>query len=180
MKRVIEKMGVVGFFFILFLLVYAGATNFDRIVLGSGNYGSDPNSTADITLQNDEYISNSSDGTISFGSAILSTSGALSSGTIISSGDISGVDLIADSAAGEIKLGVLSVGTASFTTTDTEDTVVISGSLASDLYFLGINDATPVANDELSYTAVAGSLFVHRPAGTTSGLAYSWLRIKSY
>lgn len=49
-----------------------GATNFDRIVLGEGNFGSDPNATADITLQNDEYISNSSDDTVSI-SGVLST-----------------------------------------------------------------------------------------------------------
>jgi len=52
-----------------------GATNFDRIVLGSGNYETDPNITADITLQNDEYITNGTDGTIDFGAANLLTTG---------------------------------------------------------------------------------------------------------
>jgi len=46
---------------------YYGATNFDRIVLGSGNFGTDPNTTADITLQNDEYISNATDGDVTIG-----------------------------------------------------------------------------------------------------------------
>ncbi|MFX0184090.1 MAG: hypothetical protein ACFE95_13490 [Candidatus Hodarchaeota archaeon] len=51
------------------------ASNFARIVLGTSNYGTDPNTTADITLQNDEYITNSTDGTIDFGAATLSTTG---------------------------------------------------------------------------------------------------------
>lgn len=54
---------------------YYGATNFDRIVLGEGNFGTDPNTTADITFQNDEYISNSTDGTLDIGSANLTTTG---------------------------------------------------------------------------------------------------------
>lgn len=56
---------------------YYGATNFDRLVLGSGNYGEDPNSTADITFQNDEYITNSVDGTLDIGSANLTTTGTV-------------------------------------------------------------------------------------------------------
>lgn len=60
------------------LLAWAsGATNFTRLVLGESNYGTDPAPTADIVLQNDEYISNSSDGTISFGAANLTTTGTI-------------------------------------------------------------------------------------------------------
>ena len=75
---------IIGIAFIVLALVgfsYYGATNFDRIVLGSGNFGEDPNTTADITGQNDEYISNYSNGTWDFGSATLSTSGTISSAT---------------------------------------------------------------------------------------------------
>lgn len=54
------------------------ATNLDRLVLGSANYGTDPNPTADITLQNDEYISNAVNGQIDFGAANLTTTGTLS------------------------------------------------------------------------------------------------------
>ena len=68
--------------FATFIVLYAGATNFDRIVLGEGNYGTDPNSTADITLQNDEFITNSTDGIVGFGAANLSTTGTFSSGAI--------------------------------------------------------------------------------------------------
>lgn len=68
---------ILGVFVVLSLGWFYGATNFDRIVLGSSNYETDPNSTADITLQNDEFISNASDGAISFGAANLSTTGTL-------------------------------------------------------------------------------------------------------
>lgn len=59
--------------------VQAAASHLDRLVLGSGNYGTDPNTTADITLQNDEYITNATNGTVGFGSADLLTTGSLSS-----------------------------------------------------------------------------------------------------
>ena len=45
-------------------MVQAAASHMDRLILGSGNYGTDPNSTADITLQNDEYIANTTDGEV--------------------------------------------------------------------------------------------------------------------
>jgi len=38
--------------------------NIDRVVTGSNNYGTDPNSTKDISLANDEYIDNSTDGRV--------------------------------------------------------------------------------------------------------------------
>uniref|UniRef100_A0A6H1ZG04 Uncharacterized protein n=1 Tax=viral metagenome TaxID=1070528 RepID=A0A6H1ZG04_9ZZZZ len=68
-------------------------------------------------------------------------------------------------------------GTNSFTTTATADTIVISGVSASSIFVVSINDATPVANDLLGWTATTDTLFVHRVAGTTSGLAYSYIRI---
>lgn len=85
-----KKGFIVGLLiFTVFVIVFAGATNFDRIVLGSGNYGTDPNTSADITLQNDEYIDNSTDGTIDFGSANLSSTGTLSGGNISFTGTLS-------------------------------------------------------------------------------------------
>ncbi len=47
----------IAWFILLAIFIMAmggGASNFDRLVLGTGNFGTDPNSTADITLQNDE------------------------------------------------------------------------------------------------------------------------------
>jgi len=67
----------------------SGATNFDHLVLGTGNYGTDPNPTADVTLQNDEYITNSVDGTIDFGAADLATSGTATF-TSIGAGTLTG------------------------------------------------------------------------------------------
>lgn len=48
---------------ILVGLAYAGATNYDRLVLGDANYGSDPHSanSYDIALENDEAIDNQTD-----------------------------------------------------------------------------------------------------------------------
>ena len=60
--------------------VYAAASHMDRIVLGSGNYGTDPNSTADLTFQNDEYVTNVTDGTLDFGAANMVTTGTFSLG----------------------------------------------------------------------------------------------------
>lgn len=71
----------------------SGATNFTRIVLGSSNYASDPAPTADIVLQNDEYISNSSDGTINFGAANLTTTGNVSGATLVHSSNAGLVSL---------------------------------------------------------------------------------------
>lgn len=72
---------LLGFFLALFaVMLMAGATNFDRLVLGSDNYGADPNTSADIVFQNDEYVDNSTDGTLDFGAAILTTTGQISGG----------------------------------------------------------------------------------------------------
>jgi hypothetical protein len=65
-----------GFLLFAFaIILLAAATNLDRLVLGSGNYGTDPNTTADITFQNDEYISNYVDGVLDAGSANLTSDG---------------------------------------------------------------------------------------------------------
>lgn len=66
--------------------IMAAATNFDRLVLGSANYGEDPSTTSDIVLQNDETITNYTDGTIGFGSATVSTTGDVTAGTSLTLG----------------------------------------------------------------------------------------------
>lgn len=143
--------------FILIALVILGFrysnTNFDRLVLGSGNYGTDPNPTADITLQNDEYISNSSNGTISLGAANLTTSGYLDLGTSVA-------------------------GTNAFTTTAEHDTVVISGVTATDIFVVSGKSATLDQQDVLQWTCTTDTLFVHRLAAGQSGLNYSYIRVK--
>lgn len=64
---VIASLSLVGFY----TGVLPGATNFDRLVLGEDNFGEDPNTTADITGQNDEYLSNYTNGEWNIGSAAL-------------------------------------------------------------------------------------------------------------
>lgn len=59
---------------------WAAVTHYDRLVLGTGNFGTDPNTTADITMQYDEYITNATDGTLGFGAADLVTTGAFTLG----------------------------------------------------------------------------------------------------
>lgn len=111
------------FAILLFVFVTVGfavlaPTNFDRLVLGSGNYGSDPNPTADITFQNDEYISNSTDGTISFGAANLNSTGTstfTTLGATTVSGSVSATDsttslILKDSAGKKWKLRVNTQG----------------------------------------------------------------------
>jgi hypothetical protein len=62
----------------LFLIfsVGNGQSNLSRVVLGTGNFGTDPYPTADIVGQNDEYISNYADGTWDFGTADIAIAGA--------------------------------------------------------------------------------------------------------
>ena len=71
--------------------------------------------------------------------------------------------------------------TNAFTTTATADTVVFNTAAdvdANSIFVVSIKDATPVANDLLSWTVTDDSLFIHRPAGTTSALAYSYIRVQ--
>ncbi len=82
MKRLLPLLAILVFTVWFIGATGAGASNFDRLVLGSGNYGTDPNTTADITGQNDEYISNYVNGQWDFGAANLTTTGTITSGTI--------------------------------------------------------------------------------------------------
>lgn len=143
----------------IFGFSYYGATNFDRIVLGSANYSEDPNTTADITLQNDEYISNATDGTISFGSANVLTTGSIT--------------------------GSLAGDTNSFQKTpDTNrekfyDTTTISGVTTSSVFTVSIKKAgLPVAGNLLAWHVISGKLVVSRADTTTTGQTYSYLQVK--
>lgn len=81
---------------------------------------------------------------------------------------------------GHIHAGDAMRGTDTFTTSATSDTIVftaVSGVTTSSVFVVAIKDVTPVANDLLSWTVNTDTLFVHRPAGTTSGLGYSYIRI---
>lgn len=73
----------------------------------------------------------------------------------------------------------ISVGTGAFTTTDAEDTVVVSGISASDIFIVsGKYKAGVDQQDVLQWRAVTDTLFVTRLASGESAGTYSWLRIK--
>jgi len=139
-------------------------TNYDRIVLGEGNYGTDPNPTADITGQNDEYISNSTNGAWDFGSASLTTTGAL--------------DLSATSSKRD-----------SFTTTAVKDTFVLTGLVVTDRIHIQqvttLASATPDTGSQPYYafflntdSGVVGR--IAKPGGSTlkSAAIYDVTRFK--
>ena len=69
-------------------------------------------------------------------------------------------------------------GTASFTTTDHQDTVVVKGATTGSIFVVAVADTAIVAGDELGYIAGTDTLFVGRVDGTTSGLTYSWWHVK--
>jgi len=69
-------------------------------------------------------------------------------------------------------------GIGTFTGTAEHDTVLISGALATDLYFLTGRGSTVDQQDVLQAEAKADTLIVHRLASGQSGLTYNWLRVK--
>ena len=83
-KLMLISLGLLQIVLLLsaFTFVVTTPTNVDRLVIGINNRGADPNPTKDITLQKGEVIDNSTDGTIDFGAANLSTTGTLSSGDV--------------------------------------------------------------------------------------------------
>lgn len=77
-----------------------------------------------------------------------------------------------------LDVSVLVSDTNSFTTTGTADTVLIAGASTADKYFLSYRSA-PNANDILwFYTPKADTVIFTRGAAGTSGIGYSWLRIR--
>lgn len=158
-KHAVVFLPLIALLFIGAGKAYFGATNFDRIVLGESNFGEDPNSTADITGANDEYISNATNGTWDFGAAGLTTTGS-----------------IAGSLAGD---------TNSFQKTpDTNnekfyDTTTITGVTTSSVFIVSTKKAgLPVAGNQLAWHVITGKLVVSRADTTTAGQTYSYLKIK--
>lgn len=140
---------------------YYGATNFDRLVLGEANFGEDPNTTADITGQNDEYISNYTNGSWDFGSASLTTTGSVT-GSL--AGDTNSFQKTSIAAGNNEKL---------------YDTVTISGVTTSSVFLVSIKKAgLPVAANLLAWHVISGKLVVSRADTTTAGQTYSYLLIK--
>ena len=126
----------------------AGAVNFDRIVLGTSNYDSDPNPTADVTMQNDEYITNVTDGLTEIVSpSVIVSSTVCGTDAFTTTSDTDHVDIT----------GALST-----------DIYLVSG-----FYTAGVDQ-----QDVLEWQAYDGYLKVWRLASGESALIYSWLRFK--
>ena len=87
-------------------------------------------------------------------------------------------DLTIESGGEIVGSSTLLVGTGTFGTTEQEDTVVVTGILATDDFVLSLEAAASDPQDVLSWNVVADTLFVHRPASGASGLTYTYLRIK--
>ena len=111
-----------------------------RLVLGEDNVSSvaDPSPTADIVGQNDEYISNSTDGTWDFGAANLSTTG-----TITTTGAVTG------------DFGLLKLYTYSADPNAATASVTAAGVDTDDAIIATLN--TDTGNDTYIQSAVPGS-----------------------
>lgn len=104
---------------------YFGASNFDRIVLGSGNYESDPYPTADIVLQNDEYITNYTDGTVGIVGNTVVTGKVTASDSMRVHGPLK--------ITGVLKVPATVAYADSFSTTAVGDTVNVAGLSTTDI-----------------------------------------------
>ena len=146
-----KKTLIIGVLLLIVTLgfVMAGVTNFDRLVLGSSNYGTDPNTTADITFQNDEYISNATDGTLEINAATINVNAT-----------VAGSNVFATTATADT---VVISGTLS------TDYFLVTG-----VYTSGTVDQ----QDVLQAYAKTDTLIVIRLASGESALKYNWLRLR--
>jgi len=138
-----------------------GASNFDRLVLGTANYGTDPNTTADITFQNGGYISNYTNGSIDFGSANVITTGTINGKWI--GGGWGQFKAITNSANNQNKYDTLTI-----TGVDT------SYRFTATPFKAGL----PVAGDLLACNVITNKLIVERADTTTANLRYAYNRVE--
>ena len=150
------KNKIIGISIIL-ALAFAGAniykeiesaTNFERLVLGASNFGTDPNPTADITLQNGAYITNTTSGTLGLSAVTLNASATICDTNAFTTTATEDTVTISGALVG--------------------DKYIVSGR-----YTAGVDQ-----QDVLEWEALSGKLVVHRLASGESALKYSWLRIK--
>lgn len=145
--------------FALGFVMGGGATNFDRLVLGEANYGEDPNTTADITGQNDEYISNYTNGTWNFGAANLLTTGTINTGALTTTTFTKGRD----------------------TLNGAEDSVKISTIAATDYVLIFpkyISGVTCDTLDAIYLSCATGKLTLTRKDATNGDVVYDYLLMK--
>jgi hypothetical protein len=73
-------------------------------------------------------------------------------------------------------------GTDTFTTTATSDTVSVLGTTTNSIFIVssraGAPNTLPVAGDQLNWYPITDKLIVNRAIGSTSGLGYSWFRVR--
>lgn len=72
----------------------------------------------------------------------------------------------------------ITIGSDAFTTTAAADTVLLSGALATDIYFITGKGGSVDQQDVLQVEAKADTFIVHRLASGASGLTYNWLRFR--
>ena len=103
-------------------------------------------------------------GNITFSNAVTAIGLLTGAGLTLSSGDFTG--------------NAVTRGTDSFTTTATADTAAITGASVNDIYMVNYITAVTAAEAPLSVVSTATGFIVTRPAGTTSGASYAWMRQK--
>jgi hypothetical protein len=69
-------------------------------------------------------------------------------------------------------------GMAAFTTTDSLDTLVISGIDSLDVFLINAREANPLG--AIWGEIVADTVFVNRADSTVSGLKYNWMWVRKY
>lgn len=140
-------------------IVGGGATNFDRLVLGEANYGEDPNTTADITGQNDEYISNYTNGRWDFGAANLLTTGTIGGGALTTTSLKYGRDTL-NGAVDSLKISTIAA----------TDYIIIFPKYESGVVYDTI--------DAISPACATGKLTLTRGDATNGDVVYDYLLLK--
>jgi hypothetical protein len=155
MKKTIIAIFISSIFLVGWI-VGGGASNFDRLVLGEANFGTDPNPTADITGVNDEYISNYSDGQWDFGAANLVSTGTLNVGALTTTTFIKGRD----------------------TLNGTVDSVKNPNIAATDYVLFTIKYGATDTVEEFTPALTSGKLTITRVDSCNGALVYDYLIMK--
>jgi len=158
MKKTIIAIFISSIFLVGWI-VGGGASNFDRLVLGEANFGTDPNPTADITGVNDEYISNYSNGQWDFGAANLVSTGTLNVGALTTTTFIKGRDTL-NGAVDSLKISTIA----------STDYLVYSIKWTSGVVMDTVDAIAPVF--------ATGKLTLTRADATNGDLVYDYLIMK--
>lgn len=164
--------------------VNLGATNFGRIVLGDDNIGEDPNPTADITGQNDEYISNYTNGTWNMGDANLTFTGDLLTPDSVSARTLKLGDSLWVGKGAKItglltQTGIIDYAWAGKDTMfGVEDSIKITGISANDFVLLHFHYVSGVKYDTIAaiqYTTATNKITLARSSASNGDVPYSYV-----